>query len=88
MISTYGDVAKALGYPSAARTIGNILNKNPDPVVVPCHRIVKSNGNIGDYVSGMLKKRELLEEEGIKFQNENLIDFNICRINFKEIKYK
>jgi len=36
----------------------------------------------------MLKKRELLEEEGIKFQNENLIDFNICRINFKEIKYK
>ena len=71
-VSTYGDIAKTLGHPYAARTIGNILNKNPNPILVPCHRIVKSNGKLGGYVYGTLMKRELLKKEDIQFQNENL----------------
>jgi methylated-DNA-[protein]-cysteine S-methyltransferase len=67
-IATYGDIAKALGNPLAARTVGNILNKNPNPIVVPCHRIICSNnGKLGGYAYGSALKRELLEKEGIRF---------------------
>src|ERR687892_1908577 len=66
-VSTYGDIAKALGHPKAARLIGRILHENPNPVVIPCHRVVHSNGKIGGYAHGSEKKRRLLEEEGIKF---------------------
>ena len=84
-VSTYGDIAKALGNPKAARLIGNILKKNPNPIHVPCHRIVKSSGKLGDYMYGMLMKKELLEKEGIKFEdNDNLRDFNICRFDLEK----
>ena len=63
-VSTYGDLAKALGNPSESREIGTILDRNPNPITVPCHRVVMSNGNIGGYMYGVDKKRELLEEEG------------------------
>ena len=51
-VSTYGDLAKALGNPSASREIGRILGKNPNPVKVPCHRVVKSSGKVGGYFYG------------------------------------
>src|SRR5919199_3125873 len=70
-VSTYGDIANALGHPQAARLIGNILNRNPNPIHVPCHRIVKSNGKLGGYIYGMSMKKELLKKEGIKFQDDN-----------------
>src|SRR5829696_4466470 len=56
-IATYGDIAKALGHPFAARAVGNILNKNPNPIVVPCHRIICSNGKMGGYAYGSVAKR-------------------------------
>ncbi len=65
-ISTYGDLAKALGHPSASRVIGRILGNNPNPIKVPCHRIVKSDGKLGGYRYGTeikktcLKKKEFL----------------------------
>ena len=84
-VSTYGDIVNALGYPEAARLIGNILKKNPNPIHVPCHRIVKSNGKLGGYMYVMSMKKELLKKEGIKFQDDdNLIDFNMCRMDFKK----
>src|SRR5512133_540752 len=46
-VSTYGDLAKALGNPLASREIGRILGKNPDPIKVPCHRVVRSNEKVG-----------------------------------------
>jgi methylated-DNA-[protein]-cysteine S-methyltransferase len=46
-VSTYGDLAKALGNPSASREIGRLLGKNPNPIVVPCHRVVMSDGKLG-----------------------------------------
>jgi methylated-DNA-[protein]-cysteine S-methyltransferase len=85
-VSTYGDIANALGHPQAAHLIGNILKKNPNPIHVPCHRIVKSNGKLGDYMYGMSMKKELLKKEAIKFQDDdNLIDFNMCRMDFKNM---
>lgn len=80
-VSTYGDLAKALGNPSASRIIGRILGKNPNPVQVPCHRIVMSNGKLGGYMHGIEIKKELLKKEGITFVNET----TVC--NFKNIRF-
>jgi methylated-DNA-[protein]-cysteine S-methyltransferase len=70
-VTTYGDIAKAVGQPSSSRLIGQILHNNPTPVVVPCHRVVCSNGKIGGYAFGSRKKRKLLEAEGLKFCGSN-----------------
>jgi methylated-DNA-[protein]-cysteine S-methyltransferase len=67
-VSTYGDIAKALGYPTAARLVGQILHDNPNPVTVPCHRVVQSDGRLGGYAYGSERKRQLLEKEGIRFR--------------------
>ena len=80
-VSTYGDLAKALGNPSASRIIGRILGKNPNPVQVPCHRVVMSNGKLGGYMHGIEIKKELLKKEGIVFGNET----TVC--NFKNIRF-
>lgn len=82
-VSTYGDIAKALGYPKAARIVGQILHDNPNPVTVPCHRVVHSDGRLGGYAYGSAKKRELLENEGIRFRDGiegYLEEFQKCRI--------
>lgn len=79
-VSTYGDLAKALGNPTASRYIGRILGKNPNPIKVPCHRVVMSNGKIGGYALGIEKKRELLQNEGIIFADKNMVnEFNNVR---------
>ena len=79
-VSTYGDLAKSLGNPLASRTIGRILGKNPNPIKVPCHRIVMSNGKLGGYANGNDRKKELLEREGISFANGIVKDFDNVRI--------
>jgi methylated-DNA-[protein]-cysteine S-methyltransferase len=84
-VSTYGDIANALGHPNSARLIGNILKKNPNPIHVPCHRIVKSNGKLGGYMYGISMKKQLLREEGIKFQDDDYLrDFDKCRMDLKK----
>lgn len=61
---TYGGVAKAAGYPGAARAVGGIMKLNYDPTV-PCHRVIRSDGKIGEYNRGGPKaKRALLIKEG------------------------
>jgi methylated-DNA-[protein]-cysteine S-methyltransferase len=82
-VSTYGDIAKALGYPKAARLVGQILHDNPNPVIVPCHRVIHSDGRLGGYAYGSERKRELLENEGIRFRNDSegyVEEFQKCRI--------
>jgi methylated-DNA-[protein]-cysteine S-methyltransferase len=79
-VSTYGDLAKALGNPSASREIGRILGRNPNPVKVPCHRVVKSSGKVGGYFYGSDRKKELLEKEGISFNDEIVNDFKNVRV--------
>jgi len=79
-VSTYGDLAKALGNPLASRQIGKILGRNPNPIKVPCHRVVMSDGKVGGYFYGSDRKRELLEQEGISFTDEIVKDFKKVRV--------
>jgi methylated-DNA-[protein]-cysteine S-methyltransferase len=79
-VSTYGDLAKALGNPSASRTIGRILGENPNPIKVPCHRVVMSTGRVGGYAYGTARKKQILEKEGISFINEDIQDFKNVRV--------
>ena len=62
-VSTYGDIARAIGSPRAARATGNALGANPMPIVVPCHRVVASGGKIGGYTGGLERKEQLLTLE-------------------------
>ena len=67
-ILTYKEVAKKAGSLHAFRVAGNILNKNRDPKV-PCHRVIRSNGEIGGYREGANKKIQILRKEGIMIKN-------------------
>ena len=62
-VLTYKQVAIKVGRPRAYRAVGNILNKNRDPEV-PCHRVIRSDGNIGSYRDGNVFKVNKLREEG------------------------
>jgi len=63
-VSTYRDVAARAGNPRAMRAAGNALGSNPLPIVVPCHRVVRTGGSIGNYGGGPDMKRALLTLEG------------------------
>ncbi len=62
-VRTYKWVAQKIGKPKASRAIGQILKHNPFPLVIPCHRVICSNGNLGGYIFGKKKKRALLDLE-------------------------
>jgi len=74
-ITTYGELAKAVGLKNGQRAIGRIMNKNPFPVIVPCHRVVNSNGKIGGYAYGKDVKNKMLTKEGIEIQDGKILDF-------------
>lgn len=60
---SYGEVAKAIGYPGAARAVGTVMKNNYDPTV-PCHRVIRADGSLGGYNrGGTEKKKQLLESE-------------------------
>lgn len=65
-IATYGQVARAIGEPAAARDVGAALARNPTPVIVPCHRVVAANGALHGFSApgGLATKRRMLELEG------------------------
>ena len=66
-ISTYSRIARHIGSPKAARAVGNALAMNPFPLVIPCHRAVRSDGSLGGYQGGFEMKKRLLEMEGVIF---------------------
>ncbi|MFI7317278.1 methylated-DNA--[protein]-cysteine S-methyltransferase [Streptomyces venezuelae] len=61
----YGDLARRVGSPGAAQAVGLAMGANPLPVVVPCHRVVESDGGIGGFGGGLETKRQLLALEGV-----------------------
>jgi methylated-DNA-[protein]-cysteine S-methyltransferase len=63
-VSTYAGVAKAAGSPRAVRAAGNALGSNPMPVIVPCHRVLRTGGALGGYTGGIERKEFLLRLEG------------------------
>ena len=64
-VITYGELAKRAGYPGAARAVGNAMKMNRLPIVIPCHRVIKGGGSLGQYSGGVHWKKRLLELEGI-----------------------
>jgi len=66
-LRTYADVAGRAGNPRAVRAAGNALGANPLPVVVPCHRVVRTGGGLGGYTGGLERKEFLLRLEGSLF---------------------
>ena len=65
-VSTYGRIARSLGLPTAARAVGTALSRNPVPIIIPCHRAIRSNGELGGFRGGLSMKRALLELEGVE----------------------
>ena len=65
-VSTYGRIAMRLGSPGAARAVGTALSRNPFPIIIPCHRAIRSNGDLGGFRGGLNMKRALLELEGVE----------------------
>jgi methylated-DNA-[protein]-cysteine S-methyltransferase len=61
---TYGGLAQKVGNPKAARAVGTIMNRNPIPIVLPCHRVVGASGALTGYAGGLDVKRHLLRLEG------------------------
>jgi methylated-DNA-[protein]-cysteine S-methyltransferase len=63
-VRTYGEIARAIGKPGASRAVGNALGRNPACIVIPCHRVVAANGDLGGFTGGLRWKRALLRLEG------------------------
>jgi methylated-DNA-[protein]-cysteine S-methyltransferase len=68
-VSTYNLIARRLDNPSGARAVGTALATNPFPIVIPCHRAIRSDGSLGGYQGGLRMKRTLLEMEGVAFRD-------------------
>ena len=65
-LSTYGDIAKDIGHPKAARAVGTAIGRNPVAFLIPCHRVIQSSGKIGGYMWGSEKKTAIIGWEGAK----------------------
>ena len=74
-VTTYSEIAKALNT-KAWRAVGNAMAKNNNLFVIPCHRVVRSDGTIGQYALGADKKAELLLSEGVQISNRKVEDLN------------
>jgi methylated-DNA-[protein]-cysteine S-methyltransferase len=79
-VTTYKEIARKLNS-KAYRAVGNAMNKNPYAPKVPCHRVVKSNGEVGGFAFGVNKKIEMLKKEGVYVDKNN-------KINLKEYLFK
>lgn len=77
-VSTYSEIALAIGSPKSARAVGNALNKNPDTKKTPCHRVIRSDGSVGGYAFGAKKKFLLLKSEGVLFNSLGRVCLDKC----------
>lgn len=72
-VSSYGRLAARLNNPGAARAVGTAMATNPFPLIIPCHRVIRSDGGLGEFGSGQAMKKALLEMEGVAFQTPERI---------------
>lgn len=73
-VTTYRELARAVGRPVAFRAVGQALNKNPYAPKIPCHRVIRKDGKIGGYAGGVNRKIGLLIKEGIKLKKGRVED--------------
>jgi O-6-methylguanine DNA methyltransferase len=85
-VCSYGELARILGAPRAARAVGTALARNPFPLIIPCHRAVRSDGNLGGFAGGLKMKRVLLEMEGVTFDSRGRIKRNHFLIGSEGMK--
>jgi methylated-DNA-[protein]-cysteine S-methyltransferase len=75
-VATYGDIAHRIGLPGAAQAVGQALGHNPLPIVIPCHRVVAAQGDLGGFTGGLPVKIDLLTLEGVPLvENQPQLDF-------------
>jgi methylated-DNA-[protein]-cysteine S-methyltransferase len=72
-VSTYQRIARHLGNAGAARAVGTALATNPFPIIIPCHRAIRSDGTLGGYQGGLQMKRALLKREGVLFDSSGQV---------------
>lgn len=79
-VSTYGQVAALMGAPRSARYVGYALHRNPEPGIIPCHRVVFKDGSLceGFAFGGPEAQRALLEAEGVPFLADGRVDLARC----------
>ncbi|MEO8618823.1 MAG: methylated-DNA--[protein]-cysteine S-methyltransferase [Sphingomicrobium sp.] len=71
---SYADIAAAVGQPGAVRAVGTANGSNPVAVLVPCHRVIRSDGSLGGYAGGLDRKRQLLAAEGASWKEQESLD--------------
>jgi methylated-DNA-[protein]-cysteine S-methyltransferase len=74
-VTTYAEMARALGT-RAWRAVGTAMAKNSELITIPCHRVVRSSGEVGQYALGTDRKIDLLVEEGVEIKNGRVTDFD------------
>ena len=67
---SYGEIAQMIGMPGATQAVGNALGANPVPIVIPCHRVIRSDGSMGWFTGGAHIRRALLRLEGVDFPEQ------------------
>ena len=72
-VMTYGGLAATVGVPGGARAVGNVMAGNLFPLVVPCHRVIRSDGSLGGFGGGLPMKKALLEREGVAFDRKDRV---------------
>ncbi len=72
-VMTYGGLAERLGVPGGGRAVGNVMARNPFPLIIPCHRVVGSDGNLHGFGGGLPMKRALLAMEGVAFDGRGRV---------------
>ena len=77
--STYKQIASRIGHPNAYRAVGTALKKNPLPIIIPCHRVIRSDGTLGNYSGGGTRKKALL------LQKENADIFKLILKPHKKV---
>lgn len=72
-VMTYGGLAVKVGVPGGARAVGNVMAGNPFPLIIPCHRVIRSDGSLGGFGGGLPMKKALLEREGVAFDRKGRV---------------
>lgn len=86
-VTTYKEIANALNT-KAYRAVGNAMANNKNLIIIPCHRVVKSNAEIGQYALGVDKKIALLEQEGVEIKDGKVSDFEKLLYRFESEKIR
>lgn len=86
-VASYGQVAAAAGNPRWSQVVGYALHVNPEPGVIPCHRVVKKDGRVAEAFAfgGANVQRDLLMSEGVTFLDDKTVDMKKCTCDISDI---